>query len=471
MARPNVLWIVLDTVRADALEPYGASPGSSSTIADVARSGIALDQARVTACWTLPSHASMFTGALPRGLGLGQAPAKTPHSAGPVIRAEVERLLPEVMRRAGYSTSAVSTNGWVSPWSGFDTGFERFVMLDTSRQARLDGGRRQRVYWALEAMRGVADDGAAEAGGILAEWIDASPGEPFFWFVNVVECHSPYLPPRPYHGVSMLERLRAAEEARRHLNLGAIWKACTGGFDIPDSAIERMRRLYAAAVRYVDDWLGMLLTRLEDRRLLDDTLVILCSDHGENFGEGELITHAYSLDDRLLRVPFVVMGPGAETFDGMRSLAEFPTRVANAVGLESHPWHNGGLPAGLAVGQWDAPAPPSDPRIQKAVADWGLGQDTAERLGTDLTCVVSGRWKLQRRGAAEELYDLDFDPLELDPIRDPAAIADRAGDALGPLRAALDHPSVVASVDHQSPAASSEELEEIEDRMRLLGYM
>src|SRR5206468_1313962 len=118
------------------------------------------------------------------------------------------------------------------------------------------------------------------------------------WFVNVVECHSPYLPPRPYHAVSVIERLRAAEEARRYLNLPAIFRACAGGFDVPEDALDRMRRLYAASVRYADDWLERLLARLEEAGLLDDTLVIVCSDHGENFGERDLITHAFSLDDR-----------------------------------------------------------------------------------------------------------------------------------------------------------------------------
>jgi arylsulfatase A-like enzyme len=469
--RPNVFWIVLDTVRADALEPYGAAPGSSATVADLARSGIVLDQARVTSCWTLPSHASMFTGALARGLGLGQAPAQTPHSAGPVVRAERDRMLPEVLRRAGYSTSAVSTNAWVSPWSGFDVGFDRFVMLNTSRQGQLDGGRRHRVKWALEALRASADDGAAEAGAVVTEWVDRLEPGPFFWFANLVESHSPYLPPRPYHAVSPIERLKAAEEARRHLNLGAIWRACTGGFDVPDDALDRMRRLYAGSVRYVDAWLETVLSRLERSRVLEDTLVIVTSDHGENLGEGELIAHAFSLDDRLIRVPFVASGPGAEAFAGMRSLAEFPARIARALDVDDHPWSDGGLPAGLPVAQWDAPAPTSDPRVQQAVAEWGLGQDSAERLGADLTCVVDGSLKLMRRGDVEELIDLEADPWELDPIRGADAIAARAGAALEPLRAALEHPAVVASVRHDAQTASPDDVEEIEERMRLLGYM
>lgn len=468
--RPNVLVIVLDTARADALEPYGAVAASSPAVAELARSGQALPDVRATGCWTLPSHVSMFTGALARGLGLGQAPATTPHSVGPVMRTERQRMLPEVLRRAGYNTAAVSTNAWVSPRSGFEVGFDRFVEIDSSRQGRFEG-RRQRAIWALEAMWGRADDGASEARDVVCDWIAESPSRPFFWFVNLLECHSPYLPPRPYHGISAVERLRAAEEARRHLNLNAIWKACTGGFDIPEEALDRMRRLYAGCVRYSDDWVERVLSELQRSGALDETLVIVCSDHGENFGEGELICHAYSLDDRLIRVPFVVAGPGAAEFKGMRSLAQLPSRIARAIELEDHPWRDDGLPAGLAVAQWDAPVLPSDPRIQRVVAEWGLGSDTAERLGTDLTCAIHGQYKLLRRGAEEELFDLESDPLELHPIQGEEAISRRAGEALEALRAALNHPAALASVKHDAQPASAAEIEEIEDRMRVLGYM
>jgi Sulfatase len=468
--RPNLLWVVLDTARADALEPHGAAPGSSPALADLARSGLVVEGVRATAPWTLPSHVSMFSGALPRGLGLGQAPAKTPQSAAPVVRAQAERMLPEVLRRSGYATAAISTNTWVSPLSGFDVGFEDFVSLDSSRQGRLDGGTRQRAGWALEAIRARADDGAAAAARAAARLVDGPPPRPFFWFVNLLECHSPYLPPRPYAASSALERLRAAEDARRFLTLEAIMRACTGNLEVPAQALARMRRMYAACVRYLDDWLGTLLSRLEDAGLLGDTLVVVCSDHGENLGEGGLLAHALSLDERLLRVPFIAAGPGAEAFAGMRSLAEAPERVARAIGIEDHPWQDGGLPAGLPVAQFDPLAPSSDPAIEALVRSWGADATTTVRLTTPLTSAVDGRWKLVRRGAAEEVYDLEADPLEGLPRRAEELLSE-AGDSIPRLRAALDHPTVVASASHDAATPAPEELEAIEDRMRLLGYM
>ena len=159
-----------------------------------------------------------------------------------------ERLLPEVFRRAGYATSGVSANLWIGELSGFDIGFDRWRSVEAARQAGLhDLSPRAHARWALEAARARADDGAGAARSIITGWVDElSPDEPFFWFVNLNECHSPYLPPRPYSDVGVLGRLRAAEEARRYLTMGAIWQACAGGLDVPAEALERMRHLYGA---------------------------------------------------------------------------------------------------------------------------------------------------------------------------------------------------------------------------------
>ena len=147
--------------------------------------------------------------------------------------------------------------------------------------------------------------------------------------MNLVECHSPYLPPWPYNDLGPIARLRAAEEARRHLTLSGIWKACAGNFDVAPGALERMRHLYARSVRLMDDWLRDLLADLDRRGILDRTLVIVTSDHGENFGEGGLMGHAFSLDQRLLHVPLVIAGPGAPADDpGIVSLAALPRMIA-----------------------------------------------------------------------------------------------------------------------------------------------
>lgn len=465
---PNVLVVVLDAARRDALEPYGAPAGSTPAIAQLAVSGAARPDVYATACWTAPSHVSMFTGLMPRAAGLARVPAPSTIQAG--LEPLRERMLAERLRQAGYATAALSANLWVSK-GGFDAGFDDFETVDSGRVAKLGDDRlRERLKWLSEAALARADDGARRAEQVFDEWIASPPAEPFFWFVNLIECHSPYLPPRPYGGISLLDRVRAAEDARRYYTLSAIWKACVGGFEVPDSTIARMRRFYAASIRYMDDWLGRLLNRMNDNGLLDDTIVIVTADHGENFGEGGFLTHGHSLDNRLIHVPFVVSGPGSER-PAISSLADLPRYVAEAVGLDDHPWTDGPA-ARIGVAQFDAPVDPGDERAIGLVEEWGLGDDALRRFTTSLTAAVRGDLKLVLRGAEEEIYDLASDPLELTPLSANSAQVQGRGEALGELRAALEHPAMATHVP-LSPTAgpSAEELSDIEERMRMLGYM
>ncbi len=471
---PNILLVVLDTARADALEPYGAPPGATPAIADLARRGRALGGVHAPACWTLPSHAAMFTGLLPRATGILDLPEGSPLAAREVLAAHRDRFLPHVLRAHGYETRALSTNLWVTVDSGFGLGFDEFSYIGSGRQAHLDRtGLRDRVRWAREAVRAKTDDGAAAAGAMLRSWLDRQGSKPWFWFVNLVECHSPYLPPWPYDDLGPVDRLRAGEEARRHLTLSGIWKACAGGFDVAPAALERMRHLYARSVRLMDDWLRDLLAELDRRGMLEGTLVIVTSDHGENFGEGGLMGHAFSLDQRLLRVPLVIAGPGVADGDpGVVSLASLPRIIASALDFDVHPWADGLPPDGVAVAQFEPPAPADDPRWGPAFEEWGVDPEAAaERVGRPLIAATDGRRKLQRRGEREELFDLAADPLELAP----RAVERADGEAIAPLRGALDHPAATATASTPpvagTPQISADERADLERRMRLLGYM
>jgi arylsulfatase A-like enzyme len=479
--RPNVLCVVLDTARADALEPYGAGAGSTPAIAQLAARGTAAPSMYAAASWTLPSHASMFTGLLPRATGIGLTEA-SPADAHARMHTLSDRVLPEVLRRAGYRTGGVTTNLWVSERTGFAVGFDDFVEINTGRQGKIrNPALRARLQWGREIARAEVDDGAGEAERVLRRWTGAiEPGAPFFWFVNLIECHSPYLPPRPYNDLGLAGRLRAGAEARRHLTLEAIWKVCVGEFDVPDAALERMQHLYRRSVRYMDDWLGRVLEALDERGALEDTIVLVTSDHGENFGEGGLLAHCFSLDDRLIHVPFVVAGPHqAIDLGGVTSLAELPHLIARLAGIEDHPW-NGGLPDDIALAQLDPPVLPSDPRATDIARDWELDGAGFDRLTTPFVCATDGRLKLIRRQGQDLLLDLAADPLELSPrdvLRTPPA--DGETDAVERLRRALDHPAMATAglepaavgANPEHAVATREETEDLEERMRLLGYL
>jgi arylsulfatase A-like enzyme len=466
--RPNVLLIVLDTARADAFEPYGAPKGASPAVADLASRGVASPLAHSACSWTMPSHVAMFTGALPRSLGLGRAPGRKAANCRPVLEANADRVLAEVLRRAGYATAAVSANPWIGPYAGFGLGFERFTTVKTQRRRSIYNPRPlAHIGWALESLAAKVDDGAAKAKGVVRSWIgEGSPG-PFFWFVNLMECHSPYLPPRPYNGLGPIQRLRASEEARRHLTINGIGRHCAGRFPIPDGALERMRRGYAAEIRLMDDWLADVLGELDRRGLLDETLVIVTSDHGENLGEGRLIGHALSLDQRLIHVPLVAAGPGASAFETLVSSTSLPRLVAEAVGLDDHGWPEDPLPPGVAVAQFDALVDPADPELSKTVVAWDLDHTGIRLLTSDLTVATDGRWKVLRYGDEEMVYDLTADPLELSPSSPNGA---DNGD-VARLRAVLDRTSHSDRAPAPDLGLEAADAEELAERMRLLGYL
>jgi arylsulfatase A-like enzyme len=468
--RPNVIVIVFDTARADAFEPYGAPAGSSPVMADMATLGQSA-ATFATASWTVPSHISLFSGLLPYA-------ARVTHDHGFVAAnframnlALRDRTLPEVLRTYGYVTSAVSCNTWVSQASGFDVGFDVFRQVVGSRYAQAGGGRlRNGAARALQALRAQVDDGAGEVERLLVDWLRTRGHAPFFWFVNLVECHSPYMPPHPHNPLPPWGRLLATVDASRHLTFAALAMSSLKRTGAPAAALARMRKLYAGAIRLMDDWLGRLLESLDRAGILDETVVIVTSDHGENFGEGGLMGHQYSLDDRLIRVPLVVTGPGMALPDRIMTLAELPGLIAGAAGLGAHPWTHERPDPDIVVAELEPPAGP-DHEISRAVArEHGLDATAFERMTTPLRCATDGRFKLVRQGDREMLVDVVADPLELTPLASDAQPPDAL---LSRLRAALDRSeaNTLPAPPPQAAELAPEAVANMDAQLRLLGYI
>jgi hypothetical protein len=475
---PNVLLVVFDTARADAVEPYGARPGATPTLAQMASAGTAAPSVFSTANWTVPAHGSMFTGMLPGTSGLGRSFDKNPQGFKRTVESHRERLLSTVLGRSGYATSGVSANLWVSSETGFDTGFDSFTFVRAARSTgHAAGTSTGRLHADLQAVRARVDDGAAEIERLLGDWLTQRSDQPFFWFVNLVECHSPYLPPKPYNDLPPWQRLLAGEEARRHLTLDAIWRTCLGPFDVSEPALRRMRHLYGRAIKLMDDWLARVLDALDRHGLVDETLVIVTSDHGENFGENGLFNHAFSLDDRLIRVPLVAAGPESHRFTDMRSLVSIPRLIGDAIGLREHPWELDSAVEEVAVAQHDAPFEPGVSAVADTVARWGLDDTAAARFVASHACATDGSLKLLRHARGEEeVVDLSADPLEVAPS--PVDVsADSSHDVqIERLRAALDRADATKVTPPRADNltekdASANEISDLEDRMRLLGYL
>jgi arylsulfatase A-like enzyme len=460
VTRPNVILVVFDTARADVFEPYGAPTGQTPVVADLARRGTAAMQMYAASGWTLPSHAAMFTGLEPRSAGLARAPGRTPPSCKTQVESHRARFLPEVLRGHGYSTKATSANLWITPESGFATGFDEFVVARGNRSTSMGRpGARAAATWALRALKSDADDGAGHAFATIRRFLAEADDRPFFWFVNLVECHSPYLPPAPYMDRGPIARVRAAAACRKYLTLQGVWRTCLTHDEVPARDLAIMRHFYERSIVQLDDWLGRTLEAVEQTGRLDDTLVIVTSDHGENFGENRLVGHSFSLDNRLIRVPFVAAGPGTMNLDRVASLVELPRLIAEAVGLPSHPWDDARLDGGVAVAQFDAPATRETAEV--AIRDWGLGRDQVTTMTSPQTAVTDGRHKLVRTGLGDHLYDTVADPIE-ERTLDVRAASDN-------LRRVLENAAAPVTPVTATPSAPSNE--DLEDRMRLLGYM
>ena len=361
----------------------------------------------------------------------------------------------------------MSANLWVSEQAGFGAGFDEFVNIVIPRQPRTSQSLRDRMGWYLDALLARIDDGARATEEILARWIAEARTKPFFWFVNLCECHSPYLPPRPYNDLSMIRRLLAGRDARRYMTLAAIMLVNLGALEVPERSLDRMRHLYRQSIGLMDAWLGRILERLDDAGLLDNTEVIVTSDHGENLGEQGRLGHAIYLDERLIKVPFVAAGPLDLTTKGAMSLTDVPALLGSAFGLD-HPWQPHAAD-GVVVAQYDSFGRRDDPRVQERLGKFDLSEQSVDLLTQDVTVAVDGTWKLISSEAGELAFNLVNDPGELSPvpidnIPTPTLQALRAAVGRGQDRPAADQPAPPTEV----PVADVADLEE---RMRMLGYL
>lgn len=455
--RPNVLLVMCDTARADALEPYGAPAGSTPTFADLARSGTVFPRAYATANWTMPSHASLFTGRLPRTMGIGRG-----GSLQSALSRHAEIALPTVLRAHGYRTGAVSANPLVNEGVGFGHGFERFASV-RGRPVIPGPEVRARARWLASAVKARADAGMTRAGEVLRSWIDEQDDRPFFFFVNLMECHTPYLPQRPHADRSPLKRLVAGLDAMRYQRPERMYRICIGEEQVSAAALSRMHHHYRQAVTSMDTWLAGILEHLDDRSALRDTVVVVTSDHGENFGENGLVTHAMSLDERLVRVPLIMAGPGVpESPPDLVSLADIPAVLASVLGITDHPWGERASPDGTVVMQTDGLAALPDAAIQAWADALGLDRQSMGKLTEPFTAVSDGRFKLVKTRRGSALYDLDADPLEQ---QDVAGTHPTDLNRLRPLVEAH------IGLDAATPVMGAGELGELETRMSDLGYL
>ena len=378
---PNVLLISIDTVRADVLGCYGNERESSPVIDALAERGVRFADCSSTAPWTLPAHASLFTGTYPRTHGVKSHERRL----DPALPTLATRL-----QEAGYETRAiVNTYHLGEPRYGLQEGFRsaHYVPeLEPDSRTVANCGREvnARAFEALAEIR-----------------------RPFFLFLHYFDAHSAYRAGSPYD-----EMFVEPYEGPLNATTRQLARFRQRGRALSEADARFLRQRYEAEVRRLDDLLEQLLARLEELGLARNTLVVLTSDHGEEFGERGGSMHGRTQYQEVLHVPWIVAGPGVaagRVVEEPVSLVDVAPTILGYLGLEEVESHEGlDLAASLRGGS----APAGD-RILFSEADHENWID--RRVHHDVTAMArAGDWKLCHNAVLGrfELYDLGSDPGE-----------------------------------------------------------
>jgi len=364
---PNILLISLDTLRADRVSGAGYHRETTPFLDALARRGTSFPEAFINTLGTTPSHTTMFS-------SLYQETHKVEYhhlegqTAFDVIPGSV-KLLAEVFKDAGYVTLGVHGGGRMSPRFGFDRGFDAYEAKGTlKRQIR-------RLLALVEQPR--------------------EDGRPIFALFHTYEVHAPYRPPQhhlegfgpaPGRYEPSIENLqRFKRTARREL--------------APED-LARFVDAYDAGIRYTDEGMIELFARLRRSGFLDNCLVVITADHGEEFAEHGGLLHRVLLYEELIRVPLVLFGPDVPEGVVDRRMAMLvdiaPTILAYA-GIE--------VPPEMEGIDLLAPAPPER-----------VGPDAAivAQAGNVRYTLRTRKWKLIRTHRPDRirLFDLENDPAE-----------------------------------------------------------
>ncbi|KAA3612762.1 MAG: DUF229 domain-containing protein [Planctomycetota bacterium] len=315
---PNVLLVVLDTVRADRLGCYGHFRPTSPQLDALAAEGVLFQNAFAAAPWTLPSHASLFTGLHPTSHGAGWEDARLEEGRAEFTNRKGEGFLTlaEELSRRGYDTCAVANKAWITFESGLTQGFQKVWDFRTpAPQDRfflnilLD-----RLQFRFESRRQrPRDKGAKKIIDQATDWLAQGRGReedrPFFLFVNLNEAHDPFQPPKSFAGKFLPEGISVQEAQQLDQSTDRRKAFDCGSADFVDREPETLHALYDAEIRYQDQQLGRLFKALRESGLMEDTLVMVTSDHGEEFGEKGRLGHQLCLEDSLIRVPLILRYP------------------------------------------------------------------------------------------------------------------------------------------------------------------
>ncbi|WP_135805510.1 sulfatase [Halorussus marinus] len=454
---PNVLLLVFDTLRADALScDDGAFPVETPTIDGVAERGTSFENAFAVGPWTPPSHGALFSGQYPNQTGFDGAWPTMPESVP---------LLAEWFADRGYRTFGIPGPAKMGSATGLDRGFEAYYEVYEEVAERPSVAYLYQLVTDPLIRRDffrLASQGNDYYTEIkfekLREWLADTP-EPFFAMANLTTVHAPYDPPRPYKHdqtpalsrprfglVEELidspcqyddpavddDRLFAAADGAGAQSIALRYRDDSSS--LTEAELDVLREWYAASLRYLDDRLGAFLEWFERAGLADDTVVVLTSDHGELFGEHGALYHGNFLYDEVTRVPLVFAGPGvpeADPRDKLASHVDLFATLCELCGLDAPETAGDSLFGGDARDAVYAAEAPSDLSDTEAVDEVSAETLRAFELGRKSVRTDEYRFELRSDGT-EILYDLPGESVVAEP--DESVVADlraRVTEALG----------------------------------------
>lgn len=426
---PNVIFIVLDTARSKSFSCYGYPRSTTPNIDRIAQESVIFENALSASPWTLPSHASMFTGLYPSSHGC--------HEKHKFLNPDLNTI-PKVLKSLGYKTFGISNNTWVSKNFGFDEGFDKFinlwqllqsetdlaaptskgmdkylkalkVMLHGNPMTNIVNGLYGKFFWRRY------DYGARRINRILKKIIkkEFEKSQPFFLFINYLEPHLTYKAPEPYFG-RFLPKNSTKNEARAVKQ--DAWAYMGGLLPLKGKDHELLTALYDGEIAYLDYRIGEIYNFLSEKKLLDNSLLIITSDHGENIGEHSLMDHQYCLYDTLLKVPLIIrypalFKPGERNSDIVQTVDLFPTlleilELKDIPGIEGVSLLKNNADR-FALSEYLAPQPSMEAIFRK------YPKGDFRKYDRSLFSLRTRDWKLiVSSDGCDELYNISEDPEE-----------------------------------------------------------
>ncbi len=475
--RPNVLWIVLDTARPDRMSVYGHERPTTPFLEQWASQSIVFDRSTSNGTWTVPSHAAMFT-----GLSLRQHGSDFPH---PWLDGSFVTVA-EALRDAGYRTVAFSNNPWVAPDTNLTQGFEdAYVVYHLRHLTKLSLEYLTQKWGLTPPLPWLDPDlGAAMTNQMVGDWLRHSvdDGRPLFLFINYMDAHLPYAVPRSYRAMFMTpQQLDRSYDLRQRAH-GGIVDAMTLRYNIdgPDFLSrddrEVLKLQYDAALRYLDDRVAELIGGAEKAGSLGNSLLIVCSDHGEHLDTHGMWAHQYQTYNDLVRTALIVREPGRDRALRVTTPVQLSDLYQTVLKVTL-----GTAPMQPAFGSRDllelAAGPPDPHRV--VISEYGHPEPTARaravkradatalhRLVSQIAAQDAGYKYVASSDTQHELFDLGADPGEM---RDLVSTEPETAERLSAVIADwLERVPPHQSSDGKKPAGLDSDLVEA---LRSLGYV